>query len=71
MMLTATRGKRAATCNQTLELNAEILSQLNIDHIFYAIMKPLEDTVIPSLSSWRAPTAREAMCSSDYPHDST
>lgn len=71
MMLTATAGKKAATCNQTLQLNTDILSQLNIDHIFYAIIKPLEDIVIPSLSSWRAPTAREMMCSSDYPHDST
>lgn len=71
MTLTATAGKRAAICNQTLQLNTEILSQLNIDHIFYAIIKPLEGIVIPSLSSWRAPTAREAMCSSDYPQDST
>lgn len=59
MTLTATAGKRAATYNQTLQLNTEILSQLNIDHIFYAIIKPLEGIVIPSLSSWRAPTARE------------
>ena len=64
-------GKRAATRNQTLQLNTKILSQLNIDLIFYAIIKPLEDIVIPSLSSWRAPTAREATCSSDYPHNST
>jgi len=71
MILTATAGKRAAICNKILQLNTEILSQLNIDHTFNAIIKPLEDIVIPSLSSWRAPTVREAMRSSDYPHDST
>lgn len=70
MMLTATVGKGATTCNQTLQLNTEIFSQLNIDHISYAIIKPLEDIVIPSLSSWRAPTVREATCTSDYPQDS-
>lgn len=62
MMLTATAGKRAATCNQKLPLNTEILSQLNIDHIFNAVIKPLEDAVISFLSSWRAPTAREVIC---------
>lgn len=45
MMLTASVRKKTAMCNQILQLNAEILSPLNIDHIFYAVIKPLEDTI--------------------------
>lgn len=64
MMLTASARRKAATCNQILQPNAEIFSQLNIDHIFYAVVKPLEDTAtLPGV-----PRARTA---SDYPHTST
>ena len=64
-MLTATARKKAATCHQTLQLNTEISSQLNIDHVFDAVIKPPDDTIIRTLSSQRAPTA------SDYPQSST
>lgn len=64
MMLTASVSKKAATCNQILQPNAEILSQLNIDHIFYAVVKPLEDTAT-------LPWVPRAHIASDYPHTST
>lgn len=51
MMQTATAEKKATTCNQTLQLNTEIFSPLNIDHIVYAIVTLLEDIVIAHLSS--------------------
>lgn len=35
---------------------------MNIDDIFNAVIKPLEDAVASFLSSWRAPAAREVMC---------